>query len=67
MPSMEPLFYTVADTARILKCSRSEAYSLIYEGVIPSLRIRSMIRVPAAALHALACKAMPKGDSGDEQ
>jgi excisionase family DNA binding protein len=49
----QPLFYRVEDVARMLSISRSEAYSLIYKGEIPSIRIRSMIRVPATALKAM--------------
>ena len=64
MNHTEPLFYRVDDAARMLSISRSEAYALVYKGVIPHIRINgSMIRIPAEALHTMVEQARFTGES----
>ncbi|MBE3585409.1 MAG: helix-turn-helix domain-containing protein [Thermoanaerobacter sp.] len=45
-----PAFLTVEETARILRLKRSTAYEYIRQGIIPSVRLGSFIRVPKARL-----------------
>jgi len=51
---LEPLYVTVEEAARLLSISRSKAYELVAKGDIPSLHIGSSIRIPVAALKAMA-------------
>ena len=50
----EPLFVKVKEAAQLLGISRSKAYELVYKGEIPHIRIGASIRVPLAALRAMA-------------
>ncbi len=50
----EPILYRVDEAARMLSISRSEAYALVSKGLLPHVRIGSMIRIPVAALRAMA-------------
>lgn len=45
--------YTVAEAAKVLGISRSTAYECVRSGEIQSLRFRSRIVIPAAALSEL--------------
>lgn len=49
----EVLLLRVAEAARLLACSRSQAYKLVQTGEIPAIRVGSSIRVPRAALERL--------------
>lgn len=49
----DPWTVTVEEAARLLRISRSLAYELVADGVIPSIRLRSRILVPKAALEAM--------------
>lgn len=49
----DPWTVTVDEAAHLLRISRSLAYELVAEGVIPSIRLRSRILVPKVALEAL--------------
>jgi excisionase family DNA binding protein len=48
---METLTLTVSEAAKIIGISRRQAYTLIAARELPSIRIRSSIRVPKDALH----------------
>jgi excisionase family DNA binding protein len=52
----ERLAYRVNEAADAIGISRARAYELIAEGVIPSIRIGSSIRVPVDQLKALIAK-----------
>ena len=41
---------TATDVAKVLQCSKSQAYALIKKGVIPSLKFGSLVRVHPKAL-----------------
>lgn len=45
-----PSVLTVQELAAVLRISRSEAYKLVDQGVIPSVRIGRSIRVSCAAV-----------------
>ncbi len=47
---MEVQLLRVTEAAKILSISRSRAYELIAQGVIPSVRLGASVRVPALAL-----------------
>lgn len=61
----ERLFYRVSEVAELLGMSRAQAYVLVAKGELPSIRIRSMIRVPADALDAMVEKANGSGQTGE--
>jgi excisionase family DNA binding protein len=42
---IEPLFVSPTEAARLISASRSKTYELIRAGVIPSVRIGSLVRV----------------------
>lgn len=45
-----PAFLTVEEVAGILRLKRSTAYEYVRQGIIPSVRLGSFIRVPKARL-----------------
>ncbi|WP_424658672.1 helix-turn-helix domain-containing protein [Desulfofundulus sp.] len=45
-----PAFLTVEEAAEILRLKRSTAYEYVRQGIIPSIRLGSFIRVPKARL-----------------
>ncbi len=47
---IRPAFYTVAETAKLLRIGRRQAYDLVASGDIPSRRIGSSIRIPRLEL-----------------
>ncbi len=54
----EPVLFRVSEAAELLRMSRAQAYVLVAKGIIPSIRIGSMIRIPADALRAMVAEAM---------
>ena len=50
---MEVLLLRVHEAARLLACSRSQAYKLVQSGGVRSIRVGSSIRIPRAALEQL--------------
>lgn len=52
-----PLLMHVTEAARMLSVSRSHLYELISEGRVPVVRLGKSIRVPRAAIEALAASA----------
>lgn len=52
-----PLFVTVKEAARLLKCKPSGVRALIHAGTLPAIRIRGF-KIPLEAIHAL-CKGDP--------
>ncbi len=64
----QPFVYRVDDAARLLSISRSEAYTLIAKGIIPSIRIgKNMIRIPAEALREMVDQATRAAQADNEQ
>ena len=60
MSQVERLMVTVPEAAKLLSISRSQAYELVSQGVIPSKRLgRKCVRVPVSALYQFA-----KGEEG---
>lgn len=49
---IEPLALKVEQVAQLLAVSRSQAYALVREGRIPSVKVGNAIRVPRRALEA---------------
>ncbi|HHW44887.1 MAG TPA: helix-turn-helix domain-containing protein [Desulfotomaculum sp.] len=45
-----PAFLTVEEVAGILRLKRSTAYEYMRQGIIPSIRLGSFLRVPRARL-----------------
>lgn len=45
-----PAFLTVEEAAKLLRLKRSHAYELVKRGVIPSIRLGRLIRVPREPL-----------------
>jgi excisionase family DNA binding protein len=52
-----PAFYTVAETAELLRVDPATLYRAIREGAFPAIRVRSRYVVPAAAVRDLAERA----------
>ena len=53
---MEKLAYNVRETAEVLGISRSHAYDLIKQGVIPVIKLGRRIVVPKVKLEQLISK-----------
>lgn len=51
---VSPQFYTVAQTAEVLKISRSGLYRLMRLGIIRAIKVGGLRRVPAGELDRLA-------------
>ena len=47
---MERILLRPAETAELIGISRSRVYELIASGVLPSIRVGGVVRVPVAAL-----------------
>jgi excisionase family DNA binding protein len=56
-----PAFYTVKETARILRVGASTLYRAIREGAFPAVRLRSRYVVPAVALDRLLAEVAETG------
>ncbi|MGH3800415.1 MAG: helix-turn-helix domain-containing protein [Pseudonocardiaceae bacterium] len=54
-------FYTVAETARLLRVDAATIYRAIREDAFPAIRVRSRYVVPAAAVDQLAARAVQTG------
>lgn len=53
----EPVLFRVSEAAELLRMSRAQAYVLVAKGIIPSIRIGSMIRIPADAFREMVAQA----------
>jgi len=58
-------FYTVAETARLLRVDTATIYRAIREDAFPAIRVRSRYVVPAAAVEQLAARAAETGGCVD--
>ncbi|MEU5690568.1 helix-turn-helix domain-containing protein [Actinosynnema sp. NPDC020468] len=60
-----PLFYTVAEAARILRVDAATVYRAIRENAFPAVRLRTRYVVPARAVEELAEQAAASGEVVD--
>jgi len=51
---MRPIFLKIEEAAAELRVSRAKAYELVKNGSIPSIQVGGILRVPRAALLAMA-------------
>jgi excisionase family DNA binding protein len=58
-------FYTVAETAALLRVDAATIYRAIREDAFPAIRVRSRYVVPAAAVEQLATRAAETGGCVD--
>jgi len=58
-------FYTVAETAALLRVDPATIYRAIREDAFPAIRVRSRYVVPAAAVEQLAARAAETGSCVD--
>lgn len=58
-------FYTVAETAALLRVDTATIYRAIREDAFPAIRVRSRYVVPAAAVDQLAAQAAETGGCVD--
>jgi excisionase family DNA binding protein len=56
-----PAFYTVKETARILRVNPSTLYQAIREEAFPAVKVRSRYVIPAAALDRLVAEVAQTG------
>lgn len=59
--AVRPLFYTVAETARLLRVDRATIYRAIREDAFPAVRVRSRYVIPAVAVEQMAADAAETG------
>ena len=64
-PTVRPIFYTVAEAARLLRVDRATLYRAIREDAFPAVRVRSRYVVPAVAVEQLAADAAESGGCVD--
>lgn len=60
-----PIFYTVREAARIMRCNPSTLYRTIRENSFPAVRVRTRYVVQAAAVDKLATGAAELGGCVD--
>lgn len=65
MPAELPAFYTVAETARLLRVDAATIYRAIREDAFPAIRVRTRYVIPATAVHQLAARAAETGGCVD--
>jgi excisionase family DNA binding protein len=63
--SVRPMFYTVAEAARLLRVDPATIYRAIREDAFPAVRVRSRYIIPAAAVEQLADQAAETGGCVD--
>ena len=61
VPPPTKTFYTVAETARLLRVDAATIYRAIREDAFPAIRVRSRYVVPAVAIEELAAQAAKTG------
>jgi excisionase family DNA binding protein len=61
MPPPTKTFYTVAETARLLRVDAATIYRAIREDAFPAIKVRSRYIVPAVAVEQLATQAAETG------
>jgi excisionase family DNA binding protein len=65
MPAERVTFYTVAETARLLRVDVATIYRAIREDAFPAIRVRTRYVIPAAAVEQLAAQAAETGSCVD--
>ncbi len=65
MPAERATFYTVAETARLLRVDATTIYRAIREDAFPAIRVRTRYVIPAAAVEQLAAQAAQTGSCVD--
>jgi excisionase family DNA binding protein len=63
--AVRPVFYTVAEAARLLRVNRATLYRAIREDAFPAVRVRSRYVVPAVAVERMAADAAESGGCVD--
>jgi excisionase family DNA binding protein len=63
--AVRPTFYTVAETARLLRVDPATIYRAIREDAFPAVRVRSRYVIPAAAMEQMAEQAAQTGGCVD--
>jgi len=58
-------FYTVAETAALLRVDTATIYRAIREDAFPAIRVRSRYVIPAAAVEQLTAQAVQTGGCVD--
>jgi excisionase family DNA binding protein len=65
MTASRPVFYTVAEAARLLRVDRATLYRAIREDAFPAVRVRSRYVIPAVAVERMAAEAAESGGCVD--
>lgn len=59
------MFFTVAETARLLRVNAMTIYRAIHEDAFPAVRVRSRFVIPASVVEQLAAEATESGGCVD--
>jgi excisionase family DNA binding protein len=65
LPAQRATFYTVAETAALLRVDATTIYRAIREDAFPANRLRTRYVIPAAAVEQLATQAAETGSCVD--
>jgi excisionase family DNA binding protein len=65
MPSPERTFYTVAETAKLLRVDPATTYRAIREEAFPAIKVRARYIVPASVVAQMAEQAADTGSVVD--
>lgn len=63
--SQAPVFYTVQETAAVLRCGASTLYRAIRENTFPAVRVGARYVIPAVAIERLVQEAAESGECID--
>jgi len=63
--ALRPVFYTVAEAARLLRVDRATIYRAIRQDAFPAVRVRSRYVIPAVAVERMASDAAESGGCVD--
>lgn len=56
-PAAQPIFYTVAEVAELLRVDKATIYRAIREDAFPAVQIRSRYVIPSMAVERMAAEA----------
>ncbi|GEM_PF-5209742 len=66
MEAERPLFLRPIEVSKLLQVSRSKVYELIAAGQIPARKIGASLRIPRAALEAMAAETVAADRPAEE-
>lgn len=64
-PDQDPQLLTIAEVCDLLRIGQTRVYELLDEGVLPSVKIGALRRIPRPAVVELARQGLPQTANAD--